>query len=81
MFKLTETKPIHHSQRCVKDYGEYADGCYGEFALHVELNNELIGRILQMGDSLEVIAPDEARDMIAQRISRMHARYQLPTED
>lgn len=81
MFKLTETKPIHHSQRCVKDYGEYADGCYGEFALHVELNNELIGRILQMGDSLEVMAPDEARDMIARRISRMHARYQPSTEN
>lgn len=34
---------------------------YGEFELYVEQNNELIGRILQKGEKLEVISPLDVR--------------------
>lgn len=75
MFKLTETKKIHESQTLSIPFGEHKDGVYGEFVLNVEVNNEFIGRILQMGDGLEVIAPKEVRDVFKKRISNMAKRY------
>ena len=75
IFRLTESKKIHRSQTTVKDYGRYADGEYGEFCLFVEPNNELIGRILQMGDGLVVKSPEYVRDMFRRRISGMADLY------
>ena len=49
IYKLTETKPIHPSQSIASPWGEHKDGTYGEFSIHVEVNNEFFGRILQMG--------------------------------
>ena len=48
IYKLTETKPIHRTQVVVTPWGEHEDSTYGEFSLEVEVNNEFIGRILQM---------------------------------
>lgn len=75
MFRLTETKKIHHSQKTIKPFGKYEDGEYGEFSLYVEPNNELIGRILQMGDGLVVITPVEIRDLFRERILKMAELY------
>lgn len=75
MYKLTETKPIHGSQKTLSTFAEHADGCYGDFCVHVEVNNELIGKILQMGDGLEVVSPQDVRDIMAQRIANMNRRY------
>ena len=75
MYKLTETKPIHHSQKILSDFEEHEDGSYGDFSIHVELNNELIGRILQMGDGLEVVSPENIRKIFADRIENMHRLY------
>lgn len=75
VFKLTETKKIHHSQRTLKEFGKYEDGEYGEFSLYVEPNKELIGRILQMGDGLVVISPPTVRDMIREIILKMADLY------
>ncbi len=75
IFKLMETKKIHHSQSTTKEFGQYDDGEYGEFSIYVEPNNELIGRILQMGDGLVVISPGFVREMFRQRISRMADLY------
>lgn len=75
MFRLTETKKIHHSQRTIKSFGKYEDGEYGEFCLFVEPNNEFIGRILHMSDALVVISPKSVRDMFRQRISKMADLY------
>ena len=80
MYKLTETKPIHHSQKILSDFEEHEDGSYGDFSIHVELNNELIGRILQMGDGLEVVSPDCVRKIFADRIENMHRLYAKGTE-
>lgn len=75
MFGLVKTCPLHHSQKIVLDFGEHDGEEYGEFELHVELNNELIGRILQKGEKLEVISPSEARKMVKGEVKNMMDRY------
>ncbi len=75
MFGLVKTCPLHHSQKIVLDFGEHDGEEYGEFELHVELNNELIGRILQKGEKLEVIFPSKARDMVKDEVKKMMDRY------
>lgn len=75
MYSLTSTKPIHPSQAIIKEFGVYEDGEYGEFSLHVEVNNELIGRILQMGDGLEVVSPGEVRQQFKERVKSLAALY------
>ena len=75
IFNLTETKKIHPSQITTKQFGIYDDGEYGEFSLHVEPNNEFIGRILQMGDGLVVVSPDNVRNKFKERIFKMTELY------
>lgn len=75
VFKLVETKKIHHSQKVKRSYALYDDGEYGEFELFVESNNEFIGRILQMGDGLVVVSPVEIRNIFKQRILNMSELY------
>ena len=75
IFKLMETKKLHKSQETVFPFGEHADGVYGEFTFDVEVNNEFIGRILQMGDGLEIVAPKEVRDILRERIEKMAELY------
>lgn len=76
IFKLMETKALHHSQKTILAYDKYEDGEYGDFSVRVELNNEFIGRILQMGAGLEVVAPDEIRDIFKQRIESLAKLYE-----
>lgn len=75
MFMLTETKPIHSNQVTVTPYGQHEDGEYGEFSITVEVNNEFIGRILQMGSGLEIVSPQVVRDRIKQAIEEMAKLY------
>lgn len=75
IFNLTETKNIHHSQVTTKPFAQYPDGKYGEFRLYLEPNNEFIGRILQMGDGLVVISPNDLRNRLRERISKMTELY------
>ena len=70
-YNLIDTKPIHHSQHPVTGF----DGISGDFLLHVEPNKEFIGRILQMGDQLEVVDPSDLRQLIAECIAGMAKRY------
>lgn len=76
-FKLTDTKKIHHSQETIKPFAKYEDGQYGEFKLYVEVNNEFIGRVLQMGAGLEVVSPIEVRELFKQRIADMMNLYSV----
>lgn len=73
IFHLIETKPIHSSQRIETLY----NGSYGDFTLRIKVNNEFIGRILQMGQHIEVISPNNVRQIIKERIDIMSKRYQL----
>lgn len=75
MFNLMDTKPMHHSQKVLIPFGQYEDGIYGDFSFNVELNNEFIGRILQMGEGLEIVGPPKAREVIKKRIARMNSLY------
>lgn len=75
MFKLTETKKLHASQQVIVPWGKHAEGEYGEFSVHVEVNNEFIGRVLQMGDGLEVVSPQNVRKVFEQRAKNLLKRY------
>lgn len=75
IFKLMETKKLHRSQITVLPFEEHDDGTYGEFSIDVEVNNEFIGRILQMGEGLEVVDPIEVRDIFRERVDKMAELY------
>ncbi len=70
------TKPLHNKQGIKKEFGIYEDGTYGELIVHVEVNNEFIGRILQMGAGLEIRAPKEVRDLFAERVRALADLYE-----
>lgn len=80
IFKLMDTKPIHPTYEVVKPFGEYEDGKYAEFSVDVEMNNEFIGRVLQMGAGLEVMSPPEVRKEFTERISNLASHYLKPEE-
>lgn len=80
IFKLIDTKPLHQSYEVLKPYGVYKDGIYAEFSVDVELNNEFIGRVLQMGAGLEVMSPDNVRDIFAKRVKELAMHYLEPGE-
>jgi len=76
IYKLTETKPIHQSQSIATPWGDHEEGTYGDFALEVEVNNEFIGRILQMGAGLEIVSPNEVRDTFKKRVKDLAKLYE-----
>lgn len=75
IFGLVDTKPIHQSQTITIPYGRHDDGEYGEFTVHLKINNEFIGRILQMGDGLEIVAPKLVRDFFKSRVKSILDLY------
>ena len=75
VYKLMDTMPLHQSYIVVKPYAQYEDGEYGEFSVDVEPNNEFYGRILQMGEGLEIISPESVRVEIAQRVQDLATLY------
>lgn len=76
MHWLVKTKPFHHTQYEILPFEPHADGRqYGEIVLKVEINNEFIGAILQLGDGLEIVSPEEVRKTFAERIKRMAEKY------
>lgn len=75
IYRLFETKPLHPEQKTIVEFGEHADGCYGEFVIHTLLNKELIGRLLLYGDGIEVTAPDDVRAVMRETIKRMGSLY------
>lgn len=75
IYNLVVTKPLHSKQNVKMEFGEHKDGTYGDFIVHIEVNNEFIGRILQMGAGLEIIAPKEARDLFSKRVQELANLY------
>jgi hypothetical protein len=75
VFKLTETKKLHHSQNTIIPFGVHNDGEYGEFSINVEINNEFIGRVLQMGAGLEIVFPPEVRETFKTRVFELAKLY------
>jgi predicted DNA-binding transcriptional regulator YafY len=75
IYNLIKTKPLHDSFSEVKPFDAYEDGNYAEFSVDVEKNNEFIGRVLQMGEELEVISPASFRDVFAERTRKLALLY------
>lgn len=75
IYKLMDTKPIHHSYVSIKPFGEYEDGVYAEFSVDLEPNNEFVGLILQMGAGLEVVSPVQVRDILVKRVQELADLY------
>lgn len=69
-FNYIRTKPLHLSQRIIKE----AEG-YAIISINVKINNELESLILSFGDDMEVIAPSTFRDRIAEKIQAMNQQY------
>ena len=81
IYKLIDTKPLHTPQDVVTPFEEHADGLYGEFAVQIELNNEFIGRILQMGPGLEIMSPAIVREEFAKRVKQLADLYNKTDQD
>ncbi len=75
IYRLTETKKIHPSQETILPYGKHDDGEYGDFIVRVAMNDEFIGRILQMGAGLEIIEPIEVRQVFEERVRDLSHLY------
>lgn len=75
IYRLMETKPLHHSYTLVKPFGIYEDGEYADFSVDVEPNNEFYGRILQMGAGLKIVSPKSIRYEIAKRVHELADLY------
>ena len=66
------TKPIHHSQRLVK---EYEDGSV-EITFLVKPNFELERLLLGFGESIEVLEPENLRNRIAEKLRNAVKHYE-----
>lgn len=62
--------PLHHSQRLIKDCGEYAD-----FELYLAPTYDFVMKLLQAGSMIEVISPVTLRKTMKDWISEMYELY------
>ena len=62
--------PLHHSQRLIEDFGEYAD-----FELYLSPTYDFIMKLLQFGAMVEVISPVSLRRTIKEQIYEMNELY------
>ena len=62
--------PLHHSQRLIKDCGEYAD-----FELFLSPTYDFVMKLLQVGSMIEVISPASLRRTMKGWISDMSELY------
>ncbi len=78
------TKPLHGSQKTIsgdketilrKQYPQLAGGMF--FSIECKRNYELISVLTSFGDNLLVLSPDDIRNEIINRISRISKMYHL----
>lgn len=62
--------PLHHSQKLLKDYGEYAD-----YELYLAPTYDFVMRLLHVGAMIEVISPASLRATMKSWISDMYEIY------
>ncbi len=63
--------PLHHTQKLIKDYGEYAD-----FELNLAPTYDFIMKLLHAGAMIEIISPESLRETMKNWISDMYNLYQ-----
>lgn len=64
------TLPMHHSQRLIEDYGEYAD-----FELHLVPSFDFEMKLLQQGSYIEVLEPESLRKALKGWSSEIYELY------
>ena len=69
-FNYIKTKPLHLSQRIIEEMPDHA-----VISINVKINKELEALILSFGDDMEVLAPDDFRSHIAEKINAMNLKY------
>lgn len=62
--------PLHHSQRLIADYGDFAD-----FELYLSPTYDFVMKLLQVGAMVEVISPEALRNTMRCWISDMYELY------
>lgn len=62
--------PLHHSQRLIEDYGEYAD-----FELYLSPTYDFIMKLLHVGSMVEIVSPASLRKTMKGWISDMYELY------
>ncbi len=62
--------PLHHSQRELHRTDDYTD-----FEYHVSISWELMGKVLERGDRLEVISPESLRQQILRKLEETVKMY------
>ena len=65
-----KTLPLHHSQRLIEDYGEYAD-----FELYLSPTYDFVMKLLHVGAMIEVVSPASLRRSMKGWISEMYELY------
>lgn len=66
-----KTLPLHHSQRLIKDYGDYAD-----FELYLSPTYDFVMKLLYVGAMVEVIKPASLRKTMKGWINDMYELYE-----
>ena len=69
-YHYIKTKPLHLSQRVLEETQDHAI-----ISINVRINKELESQLLSFGDDIEVLAPDDFRNKIAERIRSMNQKY------
>lgn len=71
-----ETKPLHHSQECLKK-----DAWGSVFRIHVRPNKELEKELLALGDKVRVIGPPRLKRIIQQELKSAYENYEGDVND
>lgn len=72
-YRLLEESPIHASQQSQSHFINKQG--YGEFEYDLVLNNEFIGKVLELGPTLKIIGDKEAVELVKSTIKRMYIGY------
>lgn len=75
-YNYIKTKPLHLSQRVLEETPDHA-----VITINVKINKELESLILSFGDDIEVLAPEDFRNKIAEKIRSMDQKYQNNAEN
>lgn len=69
-YHYIKTKPLHLSQRVLEETQDHA-----VISINVMINKELESQLLSFGDDIEVLAPEDFRKRIAEKIELMNKTY------
>lgn len=69
-YNYVKTKPLHLSQRVIEEKADYTI-----ISINVKVNKELEALLLSYGPDVEVLAPEDFRDHMAEMVKSMFQQY------